>query len=129
MNRVQTVTQKHYRVEKPGQKPNRVHEHPTGPACEHKPRARGRVVGAAAVSWPWPLAVSQGVMAVSWPSAERASAVSQRASASPCAVSQDTPLLARLTMSRYKTWPCNTIPYQLCSLSRNTRNCIAIQFL
>ena len=56
----------------------------------------------------------------------RASAVSQRASARPCAVSQDTPLLARFPMSRYKTWPCNTIPYQLCSFSHNTRNCIAI---
>ena len=45
MNRVQTVTQKHYRVEKPGQKPNRLHEPPTGPASAPGARAR-------AVSWP-----------------------------------------------------------------------------
>ena len=59
MNRVQTVTQKHYRVEKPGRKSSWVHEYPTGPACAHKPRARGRVVGGLAVSWPGPPAVSQ----------------------------------------------------------------------
>ena len=32
MNRVHTVTQKHYRVKNPGQKPNWLHEPPTGPA-------------------------------------------------------------------------------------------------
>ena len=44
MNRVQMVTQKHYRVEKPGQKPNRLHEPPTGPANALGARARGCVV-------------------------------------------------------------------------------------
>ena len=57
------------------------------------------------------MAILQGVMAVSWPSAARASTVSQRASACPCAMLQDTSLLARPPMSRYKTRPCNTIPY------------------
>ena len=32
MNRVQTVTQKHYRVKNPGQNPNWLHEPQTGPA-------------------------------------------------------------------------------------------------
>ena len=32
MNRVHTVTQKHSRVKNPGQKPNWLHEPPTGPA-------------------------------------------------------------------------------------------------
>ena len=31
MNRVQTVTQKHHRVEYQVEKPSRVHEHPAGP--------------------------------------------------------------------------------------------------
>ena len=31
MNRVQTVTQKHHRVENQVEKPSRVHEHPAGP--------------------------------------------------------------------------------------------------
>ena len=47
-DRVQTVTQKHHRVENQVEKQSRVHEHPTspaGPACAPMPRARGRVVG------------------------------------------------------------------------------------
>ena len=91
-------------------------------------RTLSRVMGAAAVSWLWPPAVSQGVIAVSWPSAARARAVSQRASARPCAMSQDTPLLARLSKSRYKTWPCNTIPYQPCSLSHNRSSVLRYTF-
>ena len=49
------MTQKHYRVEKPGQKPTRLHKHPTSPAgpacaCRLCP-GRARV----AVSWVfWP---------------------------------------------------------------------------
>ena len=65
MNRVQPVTQKHYRVKNPGQKPNWLHEPPTGPAsapearrpscivAETRPyrgRGPGRVVACMAVS-------------------------------------------------------------------------------
>ena len=49
MNRVQTVTQKHYRVEKPGRKTSQVHEHqnwpswhPGAPRCEQAWSYRGR---------------------------------------------------------------------------------------
>ena len=62
MNRVQTVTQKQYRVENQVENPSRVHKQPTGPvgpAFAHRLRARGRVVGSLAVSWSGPSAVSQ----------------------------------------------------------------------
>ena len=58
MNRVQTVTQKHYRVEKPGQKPSQVHEHQNWPSWHAQVRtggprhAHGRA--RAVVSWPGP---------------------------------------------------------------------------
>ena len=47
MKRVQTVTQKHYRVKNPGQKPNWLHEPPTGPASTLGAPRRAR----ASVSW------------------------------------------------------------------------------
>ena len=40
MNSVHLMSQEKYRVEKLGRKPSRVHEHPTGPACAHRPRAQ-----------------------------------------------------------------------------------------
>ena len=40
MDSVHLVTQEKFRVEKPGWKPSRVHEHPTSPAREHRPRAQ-----------------------------------------------------------------------------------------
>ena len=43
MNRVQTATQKHYRVKNPGQKPNWLHEPPTGPASAPGAPRRARV--------------------------------------------------------------------------------------
>ena len=63
MNRVQTVTKKHHRVENQVEKPSRVHEHPTGPTgtprCAlARPGARMAVRGRTyrgrvpAVSWP-----------------------------------------------------------------------------
>ena len=55
---------------KTGSELNQVHNAPAWPSLRAqaapKPRAHGRVVGVAAVSWPWPPTVSQGVMAVSW---------------------------------------------------------------
>ena len=48
MNRVQTATQKHYRVKNPGQKPNWLHEPPTGPTSAPSAPRRAR----ASVSWP-----------------------------------------------------------------------------
>ena len=53
MNRVQTVTQKQYRVEKLGRKPTQVHEHQNWPSWAHPgahrhAQARARL----AVSWP-----------------------------------------------------------------------------
>ena len=71
-----------------------------------RPRAHGRVVGAAAVLWPWPPAVSQGVMTVSWPSAARQRHVAARVLA-PCR----------------KTLPC--WPGSLC---HDTKPGLAIQF-
>ena len=43
MNRVHTVTQKHYRVKNPGQKPNWLHEPPTGPASAPGAPRRARL--------------------------------------------------------------------------------------
>ena len=57
MNSVHLVTQEKYRVE-PGPKTEsectKPQPGPAGPACAHRPRARGRVVGGLAVSWPSP---------------------------------------------------------------------------
>ena len=58
MNRVQTVTQKHYQVEKPGLKPSQVHEHPNWPSWHAQVRtgaprhAHGHALEV--VSWPGP---------------------------------------------------------------------------
>ena len=49
MNRVQTVTQKHHRLEKLGQKPNRLHKPPNWPSQRTR-RAQARA--SVAVSWP-----------------------------------------------------------------------------
>ena len=58
MNGVQTVTQKHYRVEKPGQKPSQVHEHQKWPSWHAQVRtgAPRRAYGPAraVVSWSGP---------------------------------------------------------------------------
>ena len=165
MNRVQTVTQKQYRVEKLGRKPSQVQEHPAGPAgtprCAlARPGARmaarrrwyrGRVP---TVSWlrPWPCHGLHGRIA------GPLSAVSQcRAPSAPCARPCRAPVRLRpvhVPCRRHNARPCrrcsgyiaiqpcpfpllpchNTpgcIAIQPCLLqpfSRNTVNCIAIQF-
>ena len=79
MNRVQTVTQNQYRVEKPGRKPSQMHEHQKlaqlGTQDRTGARMLGRVVGATAVSWPSYLVVSWPA----WPYRSAQAAVSQRA--------------------------------------------------
>ena len=60
----------------------------------------------------------------------RAHAVPARLLCAQHAVSQDTSLLARLPMSRYKTWPCNTIlPFKPKSLQYKIQYCNTIPFL
>ena len=61
MNRVQTVTHKHHRVENQVEKPSRVHEHLAGTPR----RAHGLV--RAVVSWPGPGRIMAEALAVSWP--------------------------------------------------------------
>ena len=78
MNSVHLVTQEKYQVE-PGPKTEsectKPQPGPAGPACAHRPRARGCVVGGLAVWWSSPLAMSQRKAAVSQ--------LSQRAHARP----------------------------------------------
>ena len=95
MNRVQTVAQKHHRVENQVKKPNRVHEHPAGPAgtprCAlARPGAHWRAQARAclavswaglAVSWPRPPAVSQPKAAMSQAPQRRIIACDARAPA------------------------------------------------
>ena len=60
----------------------------------------------------------------------RAHAVPARLLCAQHAVSQDTSLLARRPMSRYKTWPCNTIlPFKPKSLQYKIQYCNTIPIL
>ena len=99
MNRVQTVTQKHYRVEKPDKKPSRLYEPPTGPtgqACAHRPRpgrarawlCRGRS-GRVVAGPPGSVAGQHGRIAASLPrpSAQRQHLLAPGACCAPSAVS------------------------------------------
>ena len=115
MNRVQTVTQKHYRVEKPGRKPSQVHEHPTGPACAHRQRP-GRV--RMAVSWAG-LSVSwSGPPVVSQPSAGFRSRPAHCLSPARAAPQRPRP---RATAQRLRA------PRAWCAVSWAWLGCIAIQ--
>ena len=101
-------------------KPSQVHEHQNWPSWHTQVRTgeprrahawpcRGRcglVVGAAALSWPWPPAVSQVLMAVSWPSAARRAPC--RSSPAHCIaryspVGQPSQVTIHYCVSRHKT--------------------------
>ena len=104
MIRVQTVTQKHYRVKNPGQKPNRLHEPPTGPASTPGAPRRARACPCCSqpsvVSWPGCPALSQPLGAVS----QAPTAVSQPHAARPRAPSNACPL-AQYALARSPSTP------------------------
>ena len=130
MNRVQTVTQKHYRVEKPGQKPSQVHEHQNWPSWAHR-RAQARawprtLAPCRRQLWPWPSAMSQGPascrsapLAISWACARRVVGA-----AAPC-VARD-PNSLPLAQPQYTLVYCDTPPD---SSSHYPSCCVMIQFL
>ena len=143
MNRVQTVTQKHHRVENQVEKPSRLHEHPAGPAGTPKcvqaasPSAlAARLVRPCSACCRAPRtlaapAAARTVRRASAPAAARACA--QRPAPSPPSArllpARPAPRPAQSPAQRPPTRPARALrAAQLPSLSVAIQFCIAIQF-
>ena len=113
MNRVQTVTQKQYRVEKLGRKPSHVHEHQHGPSLANR-RAQAR----ACLAVSWVLRPCRGLAARSCHGLHDRIA----GASAPCRGR------VRTQAQPYRGLPCDTLPASSSPSCRNTLYCIAMQF-